>query len=157
MKRMPDSMSEYKRLAEAALFVSGKAMGVDEMAKALGMASVGAMANMLAELSSEYEKNGSAIGIFKIGEKYVMGVKEPYASKVNSLAGKPDLSSGALRILAYVSKNEPVIQSSIVKTFGSTSYDYIKELAEKDFIARKKSGRSQSIQTTQRFREYFNV
>jgi segregation and condensation protein B len=154
---MPDSMEDYKRLAEAALFVSGKAMSVDELAKALGIASVGAIPGMLAELTSEYEKNNSALGIFKIGDRYVMGVKEPYASKVNSLAGKPDLSSGALRILAYVSKNEPVIQSSVVKTFGSTSYDYIKELVGKDFISTKRSGRSKSIQTTQRFREYFNV
>ncbi len=148
--------NEHKRLIEAALFVTSKAMGTDELAKVLGIASVGAVSRIVDDLINDYNKNGSAIGIFKIGDKYIMSVKEPYANKVNELAGSPEISRGALRILAYVSKNEPVMQNTIVKTFGTTSYDYIHELLEKDFVMGRKIGRTKRLDTTDKFKEYFN-
>ncbi len=151
-----EQANEYKKLVEAALFVTSKAMGSDELAKVLGIASVGAVSNIVEELMQDYEGNGSAIGIFKIGDKYIMSVKEPYANKVNELAGAPEMSKGALRILAYVSKNEPVMQNTIVKTFGSSSYDYIHELQEKEFLQASKIGRTKKLETTDKFKEYFN-
>jgi chromosome segregation and condensation protein ScpB len=48
------------------------------------------------------------------------------------------------------------MQSSIVKIFGAGAYDYVKELADKEFIETKKEGRSKKITTTAKFREYFN-
>ncbi len=149
--------NDYKKLVEAALFVTGKAMNADELAQAVGIASVGSVTNMVNELIAEYERRDSSLAILKIGDKYIMSVREPYSSKVNNLAGAPDLSKGAMRILAYVSKNSPTMQSGIVKSFGSTSYDYLKELTEKEFISSKKVGRTKSIETTEKFREYFNV
>jgi len=148
---------DYKGLIEAALFVSGKAMSQEELATAIGMASVGALKGILNELIQDYEQRNSALIITKIGEKYLLGVRETYIGRVNHLAGAPDISKGALRILAYISKEEPAMQSGIVKTFGSTSYDYIKELLEKDFISAKKSGRSKILDTTPKFREYFSL
>jgi segregation and condensation protein B len=153
---MAEGNEEYKRLIEAALFVTSKAMSASELGQAVGIASVGAVGSLLDDLISEYEARQGALGIFRIGDKYIMSVKEPYAGKVNQLAGAPDLSRGALRILAFVSKNEPVMQSSIVKTFGSASYDYIHELQEKDFIRAQKTGRTKKLDTTEKFKEYFN-
>jgi segregation and condensation protein B len=147
---------EYKKLIEAALFVTSKAMGADELAKALGIASVGSVNRLLGALIADYEQRGSSLGIFKIGDKYIMSVKEPYANRVNELAGAPDVSKGALRILAYVSKNEPVMQNNIVKTFGTTSYDYIHELISKEFLNAMKVGRTKKLNTTNKFKEYFN-
>ncbi len=147
---------DYKRLVEAALFVSGKAMSASEISQAIGVASVGAVTTMLTELTNDYEKNQSSLGVFKIGDKYILSVKEPYASRVSSLAGTPELTKGAMRILAFVSKNEPVLQSAVVKTFGSATYDYLKELKEKDFITAKASGRTKKLETTLKFKEYFN-
>ncbi len=153
---MAEGNDEYKRLLEAALFVTSRAMSADELGKAIGIASVGSVSSLLDELINDYNQKSGALGIFKIGDKYIMSVKEPYAGKVNQLAGAPDLTKGALRILAYVSKNEPVIQSSIVKTFGSASYDYIHELQEKDFIKAAKTGRTKKLDKTEKFKEYFN-
>ncbi len=149
--------NEYERLIEAALFVSGKAMSDEELANAIGIASVGAVKNIVADLVREYESRDSALVITTIGNKYLLSVKEPYMGRVNQLAGSPDISKGALRILAYISKEEPVLQSSIVKIFGSTTYDYVKELSEKDFVASRKDGRSKKLETTQKFREYFSL
>ncbi len=93
----------------------------------------------------------------KIGGRYELSVREPYASKVNGLAGKPDITRGSLRILAYISKNEPIMQNSVVKAFGSSTYDHVRELIEKDFISAKRIGRTKRLTTTARFKEYFNL
>jgi segregation and condensation protein B len=148
---------EYKRLIEAALFVSGKAMSQEELAGVLGIASVGAAGKLADKLAEEYKTRKTAISVVKMGGKYSMMVKEQYASKVGALSGPPDISRGALRILAFVSKNEPVMQSSIVKAFGDSSYVYIKELIEKEFVTGRRSGRTKRLDTTPKFLEYFNL
>lgn len=149
--------SEYARLAEAALFVSGDALSAEDLAKVIGVASVGAIGRIMEKLISEYEQRHGAIMIAKVGSKYIMSVRSPYSEKVSTLAGQPDISHGALRILAYVSKNEPIMQSSIVKSFGSSTYDYMKELLEKEFVSAKRVGRTKRIETTPKFKEYFEV
>lgn len=148
---------EHKELAEAALFVSGKALSAEELASALGISSIGYFRRLMDELVEEGKSSAGPFSVSRIGEKYELGVKEPYASRVNGLAGKPDITRGSLKVLAYVSKNEPIMQSSIVRAFGSSTYDHIRELVEKDFITTKKVGRTKRVATTARFREYFNV
>lgn len=148
---------EYKDLAKAALFVSGKALSAEELAAALGISSIGYLRQAVDELVEEGGAGPDPLAVFKVGVKYELGVKEPYASRVNALAGKPDITSGSLKILAYISRNEPMMQSSIVRAFGSSTYDHIRELTEKDFITTKRVGRTKRVATTPRFREYFNV
>ncbi|MGD0729534.1 MAG: SMC-Scp complex subunit ScpB [Candidatus Micrarchaeaceae archaeon] len=152
-----ESSSEYKKTVEAALFVSGRAMETEEIAKVVGIGSVGHVKKILEELISDYQSRNSALIISKVGDKYAIGVRNEYAEKVNSLAGAPDISKGSLRILAYISKNEPVMQSSVVKAFGSSTYEHMKELLEKEFVKTTRIGRTKRIETTNKFKEYFNL
>src|SRR5271154_7106951 len=115
--------TDYKKVIEAALFVSGRAMDTDEIAKVSGIASVGHVKKLMEELIVDYQNKDIALVITKVGDKYILGVRNEYAEKVSSLAGTPDLSKSALRILAYISKNEPVMQSAVVKAFGSSTYE----------------------------------
>ena len=154
---MAENDETYKRLVEAALFVSAKALSADEIARAVGVASIGYVNKIAEELAKEYEGRNTALRISTVGNKFMMEVKSEYASRVNELAGKPELREGALRILAYVSKNEPVMQNSIVKLFGSSTYDYMKELVENDFVKTKRVGRTKKIETTEKFSEYFDL
>ncbi|MCL4373966.1 MAG: SMC-Scp complex subunit ScpB [Candidatus Marsarchaeota archaeon] len=154
---MPDARSEHKKVAEAALFVSGHAMSIDELSNLLGIASIGYVKALMGELIEEYKKRDGALEISALGDSYIMGVKGPYMGKVNSIAGAPDITKGALRILAYVGKNGPVMQSDVVKAFGTTVYDYVKELVEKGFISAVRIGRSKKLATTKKFLEYFNI
>jgi segregation and condensation protein B len=149
--------SDYKKTVEAALFVSGRAMDADEIAVIVGIGSIGHVKKLLEELIIDYQNKDSALIISKVGEKYTLGVRNEYAQKVNSLAGSPDISKSALRILAYISKNEPVMQNSVVKAFGSSTYEHVKELLEKEFIRTMKVGRTKRIETTNKFREYFSL
>jgi segregation and condensation protein B len=148
---------DYKRLIEAALFMSPNAMSVSEISKATGVASPGIVEKMLTELIAEYDQSSTALRIMPISGKYMFSLKDPYASKVSSLANGPDISRGALRVLAYIAKNEEVLQSQLVKYFGSSVYEHVKELTEKEFIESKKFKRSKKISTTPKFNEYFSV
>ncbi|HIH49852.1 MAG: SMC-Scp complex subunit ScpB [Candidatus Micrarchaeaceae archaeon] len=148
---------DYKKVLESALFVSGRAMELEEMAKIAGIGSIGHAKKLLAELIKDYDTRDTALKISEIGGKYSLGVKNEYAEMVGSLAGAPEISKSSLRILAYVSKNEPVMQNSIVKAFGSSTYEHIKELQEKEFIRAMRAGRTKRIETTEKFREYFGL
>ncbi len=147
---------EHMNLVEAALFVSGKAMSIEEIANAVGIASIGYVRKTVEELVNEYNNRNTSIQLIRLGDKYILSVKEQYATKVSSVAGQPDLSKGALRVLAYVSKNEPIMQNNVVKSFGTSVYDYVKELVENDFIRTSRIGRTKRLETTQKFKEYFN-
>ena len=153
---MSDSI-DYRKLVEAALFMSSKALSVDELAVQTGLASKGTLQLILDELVKHYGTADTALEIISIGDKYMFSLKEPYASRVASLAGGPDISKGGLRILAFVNKNEGVLQSTLVDNFGSSTYEYIKELTEKEFIETSKFKRSKKVTTTPKFKEYFNV
>ena len=148
---------DYKKLVEAALFMSPSALGVQELSSITGIASVGHIEEMVRKLVEEYKARDTALEIIEIDKKFMFALREPYASKVSKFASGPDISRGALRLLAYVSKNNNALQSAIVKVFGSTTYDYVKELVEKGFLDKRKVGRSSRISVTNKFKEYFSV
>lgn len=149
--------SDYKKVAEAALFASGRAMSAQELGSVMGVASMGYVKTVMESLIKEYLERNGALEVKLIGDAYVLEVKNEYSPKVASLAGSPDITKPSLRILAYISKNEPVMQSSIVKAFGSSAYEHIKELTENEFIMSSKVGRTKKIETAPKFREYFEV
>ena len=148
---------QSKRVIEAVLFVSGRALSLNEISDASGLASVGQIGKLLKELESEYAAADTALKISKIGDKYIMELKNEYSNRVGRISGSPDLTKSALRALAYISKNEPVMQSNMVKTFGPSIYQYLKELVEGDFISATRYGRTKKLNTTQKFREYFTL
>lgn len=152
-----EDQPDYKKLVEAALFMSPRAMSVSEISSATGMAAIGSLQEIINNLVEQYRNGDTALEILKLNDKYMFSLKEPYASKVAKLAAGPDLTRGALRILAYINKNDGVLQSQIVKLFGSSVYEYMKELEEKEFVETEKEGRSKKIITTTKFKEYFNV
>ncbi|MGC8479713.1 MAG: SMC-Scp complex subunit ScpB [Candidatus Micrarchaeia archaeon] len=148
---------DYSKLVEAALFMSSKAVSMEDLSKQIGIGSKTTLENIINKLIEKYKNEDTSLEIIKIGDKYMFSLKEPYASKVSKLAGGPEISKGALRILAYVNKNEGILQSALVKIFGGSTYDHIKELTENDFITAKKFKTSKKITTTEKFKEYFNV
>lgn len=153
MEEQPD----YKKLIEAALFMSPNALSVSELSEITGIASVGHVETITRSLIDEYKARDTALEIIEIDRKFMFGLREPYASKVSRFASGPDISRGALRLLAYVSRNNNALQSGIVKIFGESTYDHVKELVEKGFLEANKVGRSRKLSVTNKFREYFNV
>jgi len=149
--------SDYKRIAEAALFASGRAMNAQELGSVMGVESMGYVKSVMDSLIKEYAEKGGALEVKMTGDSYILEVRSQYLQKISVLAGAPDITRPSLRILAYISKNEPVMQSAIVKGFGSSAYEHIGELTEKGFIKSEKTGRTKKIETTPKFREYFEI
>lgn len=148
---------DYRKLVEAALFMSPTALSADDVSRATGIASPGIVEKILTELVAEYRGRDTALEILVLNNKYMFSLKEPYSGKVSGLAKGPEISRGGLKLLAYIGKNNGVLQSQLVKYFGSSTYDHIKELTEKEFIQSAKYQRSKKISTTPKFDEYFSV
>ncbi|MDO8339771.1 MAG: SMC-Scp complex subunit ScpB [Candidatus Burarchaeum sp.] len=144
-----------RRNLEAALFMSSRSMGLPELAKIVGVSAPGFVESELRALQKEYDERGSAVEIANEDGGYYMRVRSEYASKASVLAKGPDISRGGLKVLAFVSKNDGIEQSKLVKSLGSTVYEYVHELLEKGFITRAKKGRTMALRTTPKFKEYF--
>jgi len=157
MTMAEDEQVDYKKLIEAALFMSPNALSLSELSNITGIKSVGHIERMLEELKSEYAARDTSLQVIEIDRKYMLSLREPYASRVSSLASGPDITKGALKILAYVSKNNNAMQSYLVKIFGASTYDHMKELVEQGFVERRKQGRSWRVNVTNKFKEYFNA
>lgn len=147
---------DYKKIIEAALFVSNKALSIQDLSGSLNIKSISAIKQIVQQLIEDYKNRDTSLQILEINNKYLLTLKSQYMIKVNNLAGSPDISKSSLRILAYISKNEPILQSKLVKIFGTSTYVYIKELLEKEFVISTKFKNSKNIRTTQKFKEYFS-
>ncbi len=130
-------------------------MTVEELAKIAGVAAPGFVETELKELQKEYAERGSAIELAFEDNKYYLRVRSEYADKAGLLAKMPDISRASLKVLAFISKNDGMEQSKLVKMLGSGVYDHMKELLEKGFVTRVKKGRTMALHTTPKFSEYF--
>ncbi len=148
-------MKEEKRLIEAALFISGRAMSIDEMKTLTGIGAVGYLKNTLSELQKEYNDRKSAIEIIEAGNKYEMRVRNECVSRVKSFAQDTQISKPALRTLAYISKHDGLLKSTLVKKIGTQAYQDVKELVQSDFVKAQKHGRTSKLFLTEKFKKYF--
>ncbi|QLJ52890.1 MAG: hypothetical protein Sv326_0715 [Candidatus Fermentimicrarchaeum limneticum] len=152
-----DEGLDAKSIIEAALFMSTSPVTVRALSKLAGVNSWKIVQDKLKELQLEYEQRGSAIVISFEDGGYIMRLKPEYERKVSGLAKEAELSRGALKTLAVIAKNDVMKQSKLVKMIGSSVYDHVKELVEKEFITAEKQGRTKVLKTTKKFKDYFSV
>ncbi|MEM3399659.1 MAG: SMC-Scp complex subunit ScpB [Candidatus Micrarchaeia archaeon] len=146
-----------KNLIEAALFMSSKALSIEDFSKLTGVQAPGYIKQLVTTLMGEYDARNSPIVIAEEDGKYIMRLRAPYIRRVGDFAQEAELSKGALRLLAYISQNEGISQSQVVKTLGTIVYQYKKELLDNGFITAEKKGRTQLLRTTKKFRDYFGI
>jgi segregation and condensation protein B len=150
-------MNEIKSMIEAALFVSGRSLDVEELAKVCGSGNLGLIRRCVEELSGEYEGRDSGILIQKNGEGYVMRVKGDLEKKIMHLVPETDIPSPALKTLALIAYEQPIKQSDIVRERGNKVYKYIKFLREQGLVEGRKCGRTRVLTVTPKFRDYFHI
>lgn len=150
-------MVDKKRLIEAALFMSSDPVPVDRLNKLIGVAAPGYTKTLIKEINEEYLRNGNAFEIIEEPDGYLMTLRPEYAVHVKEFAKETELSPHALKTLAYISKNEGILKSELVKRLGTQVYKDVKELVGKGFIVQKKKGRSSELRTSEKFRKYFGV
>lgn len=153
--KQPAKELSEKRLIEAALFISARALSLEELRTLTGIGALGYLQTMLNELKKEYQERGSSVEIGEMNGKYEMRVTNDYMMRVKQFAQDIEISKGALRTLAYIAKHDGVLKSTVVKRIGTQVYQDVHELIEGEFVKAQKAGRSAKLFVTDKFKKYF--
>jgi segregation and condensation protein B len=145
-------------LLEAALYVAGKPLDLNELCAVLGTRSKKKVKKLAATLMQEYASRNTALEILELkDERYVLQLKADYTPLVKKLVNRPLLSSGPLKTLSYIAYRQPISQKRVVEVRGQHSYGHIKVLKEMGLISAERSGRSMALKTTDYFADYFGL
>ena len=148
---------------EAILFVSGEAVGIRELAKALGI-DVPVVREALNQMRDEYDFQQRGFVIKEFGEKVQLATRPLYAEDVVRLlqpVQQQSLSQAAMETLAVVAYRQPVTKAEIEQIRGVkcdysvqslTAKGLIREVGRKDAV-----GRPILYGTTDAFLSHFGI
>lgn len=146
---------ESKKKIEAALFVSGRFLSVQELV-ALTEVNPILLRKILEDLSEDYKDSG--IDVINKDNLWKMDVSSEYTWMVNKLAtGSSEFSKAEQETLAIIAYKQPIKQSVIVKIRGNKAYDHIKKFVEMGLIVKKRIGHTADLSLSDDFHDYFHV
>lgn len=149
-------MTEKNKI-EAILFITGRFMSIEEIAKACNIGSVGLVKETLESLKNEYDQKESPLTIFEKDGLYKLNVKKEYGELANKLVSSAEFDSPTAKTLAVIAYKQPIFQAEVIKIRGNKAYDHVKQLLESSLITSEKSGRTRILKITPRFYEYFDT
>jgi segregation and condensation protein B len=145
-------------MLEAALYVAGRPLDLNEICSVLGTRSKKRAEQSLEALRAEYASRNTAMEVLKLkDERYVMQVKAEFTPLVKKLVNRPLLSSGPLKTLSYIAYRQPITSKRVIEVRGQHAYGHIKTLKDMGLIAPERSGRSIVLKTTDYFADYFGL
>ena len=145
-------------LLEAALYVAGRPLDLNELCSVLGTRSKKKVKKFAGILVQEYAARNTALEILELkDERFVLQVKADFTPLVKRLVNRPLLSSGPLKTLSYIAYRQPVSQKRVVDVRGQHAYGHIKLLRDMGLVAAERSGRSMALRTTDYFADYFGL
>ena len=150
-------MNEDMITLEAALYVSGRALTLEELSNIIGK-SQSTVQKLLDELSFEYNKRKGALEVVALPRnRYAMQLRPELTPSVGKLIPGGLLSFSTLQTLVFIALKQPIIQSDLIAQRGTHCYDHVKELVEKKFVYSVPEGRSKNLSTTPLFADYFGL
>jgi segregation and condensation protein B len=145
-------------LLEAALYVAGKPLDLNELCAILGSRSKKNAKKLTNTLMQEYASRNTALEILELkDERYVLQLKANYTHLVKKLVNRPLLSSGPLKTLSYIAYRQPISQKRVIEVRGQHAYGHVKLLKDMGLITAERSGRSMALKTTDYFADYFGL
>ncbi len=145
-------------LVEAALYVAGRPLDINELCSVLKTRSKNKAKKLAKRIMDEYSKRNGALEILELkDERYVLQLKPDFTPHVRRLVNRPLLSTGPLKTLSYVAYRQPVSQKRVIDVRGHHAYGHVKELREMGLIASERTGRSSTLRTTDYFADYFGL
>ncbi|MFN3527570.1 MAG: SMC-Scp complex subunit ScpB, partial [Candidatus Altarchaeaceae archaeon] len=129
--------NEIKKIIEAALFISGRSLTVEELAGICESGNLGKIRKIVENLMREYEERNGGIKIYLSENSYFMDVAEDVKDKVANLSPVKEISKNMIKILAFIAYHQPVKQKDVIEKFGYV-YESILKLEELGFIKRYK-------------------
>lgn len=144
---------ENLRKVEAALFIAGKFMSVQEMVALTDVNPI-LLKKTLEDLSEKYKDSG--VEVINKNNLWKMDVSSNYVWMVNRLAGgSSEFTRAAQETLALIAYKQPMKQSIVVKIRGNKAYDHIKAFVERGLVNKKKMGHTAELTLNESFFDYF--
>jgi len=145
-------------LLEAALYVAGRPLDVNEICSVINTRSKKKAEQLLEALIEEYASRNTAMEILRLkDERFVMQVKAEFTPLVKKLVNRPLLSSGPLKTLSYIAYRQPITSKRVIEVRGQHAYGHVKLLRDMGLIAPERSGRSIVLKSTDYFADYFGL
>ncbi|MGE5187586.1 MAG: SMC-Scp complex subunit ScpB [Betaproteobacteria bacterium] len=145
-------------LLEAALYVAGRPLDVNELCQVVGSRSKKRVMGYADALMEQYKARNSAIEVLALkDERYVLQVKSEFTPLIKKLVNRPLLSSGPLKTLSYIAYRQPISQKRVVQVRGQHAYGHVKLLKDMGLIMSERMGRSLALKTTDYFADYFGL
>jgi len=146
------------RLLEAALYVAGRPLDLNELCSVLSTRSKKKTKKFTKALMQEYSARNTALEILELkDERYVLQLKADFTPLVKKLVNRPLLSAGPLKTLSYIAYRQPVSQKRVIQVRGQHAYGHVKLLRDMGLVAAERAGRSMTLRTTDYFADYFGL
>jgi len=146
---------ENLRKVEAALFIAGKFMSLQELVALTDVNPI-YLKNVLEDLSEKYKESG--VEIINKNNLWKMDVSQDYSWMVNRLAsGSSEFTRAEQETLALIAYKQPMKQSIVVKIRGNKAYDHIKGFVQRGLINKKKMGHTAELTLNESFFDYFSL
>ncbi len=154
-------IEKIQSIIETVLFITGRAVSIEEMQIALEMQKED-IEKILLKMQEEYKEKNRGIELIKINESYQLCSKKEnyeYAYQIIDKRNKPKLSNAALETLAIIAYNPKISRAEIEAIRGVNvdgtmykllEYGLIKEAGKLDL-----PGRPMSYETTDEFLKLF--
>jgi len=157
-KQVAEKTQHDLALVEAALYVAGRPLDLNELCSVLKTRSKNKARKLAKTLMQDCARRNTALEILELkDERYVLQLKADFTPHVRKLVKRPLLSTGPLKTLSYIAYRQPVSQKRVVEVRGHHVYAHIKLLKEMSLIASERSGRSTVLRTTEYFADYFGL
>ncbi|MDJ0733734.1 MAG: SMC-Scp complex subunit ScpB [Nostocaceae cyanobacterium] len=142
---------------EAILYLKGKPLSIGEIADyaACDRATV---EDGIIELIDQYAHRDTALEVVETASGYSLQLRSDFQDLVQTLI-PVELGVGALRTLAAIALNGPILQSDLINLRGSGAYQQVQELVAQGFVKKRRDSesRSYSLHTTPKFHQYFQI
>jgi segregation and condensation protein B len=153
-----DRKAHHLALLEAALYVAGRPLDLNELCQVVGSRSKKRTQSYVEILMKEYTSRNNALEILSLkNERYVLQVKPEFTHLIKKLVNRPLLSSGPLKTLSYIAYRQPISQKRVIDVRGQHAYGHVKLLKDMGLIMSERSGRSLALKTTDYFADYFGL
>ncbi|MDF5727088.1 MAG: SMC-Scp complex subunit ScpB [Rhizonema sp. PD38] len=142
---------------EAILYLKGKPLSIGEIADYAACDRATAEEGII-ELIDEYAHRDSALEVVETPTGYSLQLRSDFHDLVQIMI-PVELGVGALRSLAAIALNSPILQSDLINLRGSGAYQHVQELVELGFVRKRRDSdsRSYSLQVTSKFHQYFQI
>ncbi|MBU2053238.1 MAG: SMC-Scp complex subunit ScpB [Nanoarchaeota archaeon] len=145
------------KILEAVFFVSGRFLTMQDLISLSDLNPV-IIKDLIEKLKEKYDKRDSAIEIVEKSGSWKMDVRQEYSYIINKLAtGSAEFSKAEQETLAIIAFKQPIKQSVVIKIRGNKAYDHIKKFSDLGLIKLKKVGRTNELNLSEEFYDYFNI